>query len=188
MPPTTALAPATLDDLMRYDGKAELINGRIVPDMSNGALHARISKRILTSLDPHAEGLGVGEAFGDSLAYGFDDQLPSGRQSISPDASYYAGPLPPGLESYIPDAPTFAAEVRSPSDYGPKMDREYEDKRKDYFFAGTLVVWDVDPRAKTVTKYAAADPLTPVVFAAGQQADAEPAVPGWSLAVDGLFA
>ena len=46
----------------------------------------------------------------------------------------------------------------------------------------------VDPVAGVVTKYAAADPLTPVAFAAGSVADAEPAVPGWTLAVDALFA
>ena len=188
MSTTTTVAPATLDDLMRFDGKAELINGRIVRDMSNGAVHARISKRIVKMLDPHVESLGTGEVFPDALAYAFDDKLPSGRQSISPDASYYAEPLSPNHEGFIRGTPTFAVEVRSPSDYGPKMDAEYEAKRKDYFFAGTLVVWDVDPRAKTVAKYAAADPLTPVVFAAGQAADAEPAVPGWTLAIDALFA
>jgi Uma2 family endonuclease len=68
------------------------------------------------------------------------------------------------------------------------MDREYEDKRKDYFFAGTQVVWDVDPKAETVTVYRLADPLTPVVFRRGDTADAEPAVPGWRLKVDDIFA
>ena len=185
---TTTVMPATLDDLMKVEGKAELVNGRIVKEMPNGALHARISKRIVKVLDSHVEILGVGEVFADALAYAFDDKLPSGRQSISPDASYYAEPLSPDHEGFIRGSPTFAVEVRSPSDYGPKTNAEYEAKRKDYFFAGTLVVWDVDPRAKTVTKYLATDPLTAVVFAAGQAADAEPAVPGWTLAIDALFA
>jgi len=188
MSTTTTVAPATLDDLMRYNGKAELIDGKIVAEMPSGFLHARASARILSRLMAHITRGGVGEAFGDALGYAFDSKLPSGRQSISPDVSSYSGPSPSNLEGFIYGAPDFAVEVRSASDYGPKMNAEYEAKRKDYFFAGTLVVWDVDPRAKTVTKYAAADPVTPVVFAAGQVADAEPAVPGWTLAIDTLFA
>ena len=188
MSTTTNVAPATLDDLMRYDGKAELIDGKIVPEMPSGVLHARISTRILRHLGTHVVGLSVGEAFGDALGYAFDSRLPSGRQSISPDVSYYSVPLPDDQEGFVQGAPTLAVEVRSEHDYGPKMNAEYEAKRKDYFYAGTLVVWDVDPRAKTVTKYAAGDPLTPVEFAAGSVADAEPAVPGWTLAIDALFA
>ena len=188
MSTTTTVAPATLDDLMRHDGKAELIDGKIVPIMPRGLLHARAGRRILRSLCDLATACGRGEAFGDSLGYAQDSKLPSGRQSISPDVSYYVDTMPTNEEGFIHGTPSFAVEVRSEHDYGPKMNAEYEAKRKDYFFAGTLVVWDVDPRAKTVTKYAAADPLTAVVFAAGQAADAEPAVPGWTLAVDALFA
>jgi len=188
MSTTTTVAPATLDDLMRHDGKAELIDGKIVPEMPSGKHHARAVRRIVRSLCDHATVTGVGEAFGDNLGYTFESRLPSGRQSISPDASLYIDESSADDEGFIRGTPAYAVEVRSTDDYGPKMNAEYEAKRKDYFFAGTLVVWDVDPRAKTVTKYAAADPLTPAVFAAGQLADAEPAVPGWTLAVDALFA
>ena len=84
--------------------------------------------------------------------------------------------------------PNFAVEVRSETDYGPAKDREYADKRRDYIFAGTLAVWDVDPLAQTVTLYRAADPDTAVIFRPGDTADAEPAVPGWWMVVADLFA
>jgi Uma2 family endonuclease len=190
MTPATT-PPATLDDLAKVEGKAELINGRIVHLMSSGVLPARVARRILRSLDDYAASSGVGEAFGDNLAYAFRPPLPAlptGRRSLSPDASYYSGPLPPNLFKFVDGPPTFAVEVRSEHDYGPAMDREYEDKRKDYFFAGTQVVWDVDPKAETITVYRISDPLTPVVFRRGDTADAEPAVPGWRLKVDDLFA
>lgn len=179
---------ATFDDLMRTPGKAELINGRIVRYMPTGLLPNRVAKRILRRLDDHVEASGVGEAFTDNMGYAIDPPLPSGRQSFSPDVSFYHGPAPANLMQFIDGPPTFAVEVRSENDYGPAMDREYEDKRKDYFFAGTQVVWDVDPKAETVTKYEAADPLTPVVFGRGEEADAEPALPGWRLKVDDIFA
>ena len=46
--------------------------------------------------------------------------------------------------------PAFAAEVRSENDSGLAAESEMADKRSDYFAAGTLVVWDVDPVAQTV--------------------------------------
>jgi Uma2 family endonuclease len=82
----------------------------------------------------------------------------------------------------------FAVEVRSEEDDGPNAERRLAAKRADYFAAGTLVVWDVDVlRAGFVRAYRATDPLTPTVYRRGECAEAEPAVPGWSMAVDDLF-
>ncbi len=61
-------------------------------------------------------------------------------------------------------------------------------KRADYFEAGTAVVWDVDPVARRILRYRADAPDPPEVFVPGQQADAEPAVPGWRIDVDRIFA
>ena len=62
------------------------------------------------------------------------------------------------------------------------------EKRADYFSAGTLVVWDVDPlRDRVVRVYRASDPAVPTIYGRGELADAEPAVPGWSMTVSDLF-
>ena len=84
--------------------------------------------------------------------------------------------------------PDLAVEVRSENDYGPAAEAEMAAKRADYFQAGTLVVWDVDPEAETVAVYRADAPTTPTIFRRGEVADAEPAVPGWRMAVDEMFA
>jgi Uma2 family endonuclease len=179
---------ATLDDLMNFGEKAELINGRIVPIMPSGFLPGRVARRITRALEDHVAAGGKGEPIADNVGYAFDTPLLSGRQSLSPDSSFYTGPLPTNPMKFIKGHPDFAVEVRSENDYGPKPDQEYADKRRDYFFAGTSVVWDVDPVNETVTVYTSADPLSPTVFRRGDTADAEPAVPGWRLAVDALFA
>jgi Uma2 family endonuclease len=179
--------PATFDDLMRADGKAELIGGRVIELMATGRAPNRVAKRVILALDPFVEAGYMGEAFTDNLGYAIDPPLLSGRQSFSPDVSFYSVPRT-NDSSFIFDAPTFAVEVRSEHDYGPAKEQEYADKRADYFEAGTAVVWDVDPVGKTVTKYAAADPTTAVVFRPGDLVDAEPAVPGWRLDVSALFA
>ena len=89
---------------------------------------------------------------------------------------------------FLNGAPMFAVEVRSKTDYGPAAERAMKDKRADYFACGTQVVWDVDLLSEDVIKsYKASEPENPVIFRRGEIADAEPAVPGWRMAVDVLF-
>ena len=185
---TVQLARATLDDLYKEKGKAELIGGRIVRFMAHGRNPSKVSFRIAQSLDAHAIQTRRGEAHPDGLGYAVPE-LASGRESFETDASYYDGPLPVNAMRFIEGPPNFAAEVRSENDYSPVAEVEMADKRVDYFAAGTLVVWDVDPQARTVAVYRKGDALQPAtVFGPGDVADAEPAVPGWRLGVDALFA
>jgi Uma2 family endonuclease len=184
---TTATQRATLDDLYRYPGKAELINGRIVPLMATGRRPNRIASRIFRSLDDYAQAQGVGEAYTDNMGFAVP-KLPSGREAFNPDASYYNGPFPADDMQFIEGSPTFAVEVRSESDYGDAAELEMAAKRADYFAAGTLVVWDVDPVGDTIACYRATNPTQSIVFRPGSVADAEPAVPGWRIDVDKVFA
>jgi Uma2 family endonuclease len=178
---------ATLDDLYRVDGKAELIDGRIVHLMPTGRRPSRVASRIFRSLDDHAEATGLGEAYSDNTGFAVP-RLSSGRQSFAPDASYFLGPFPANEMRFLEGAPTLAVEVRSENDYGDAAEAELASKRADYFEAGTLVVWDVDPLSECVRKYRPDAPDRPEVFARGQEADAEPAVAGWRMAVDPIFA
>jgi Uma2 family endonuclease len=177
---------ATLDDLARVDGKAELIAGRIVEFTPTGFRPGRIGGRIYRGLDDHAETTGQGVALPDGVGFAVPE-LASGRQSFAPDASFYVGPLPSNAMRFIEGPPTFAVEVRSENDYGDAAELEMLSKRADYFEAGTLVVWDVDPRAETIRGYRADNPTNPTHFTQGQSADAEPAVPGWRIDVNRIF-
>ena len=182
-----ATVRATLDNLYRVEGKAELINGRIVRHMASGDRPSEVALEIAVSLRNYARKRRRGKAYADGIGYAIPE-LPSGRESFQPDASYYAGPLPANRMRFIEGTPTFAVEVRSENDYGPAAEEELADMRADYFAAGTLVVWDLDPVAELVHVYRASSPLTPVTFRRGQTADAEPAVPGWRMPVDEVFA
>ena len=84
---------ATLEDLYRVDGKAELINGRIVTFMASGDLPSAVAGEIFASLRTYAKASGRGAAYPDGVGYAVPE-LPSGRESFSPDASYYDGPRP----------------------------------------------------------------------------------------------
>jgi Uma2 family endonuclease len=124
-----------------------------------------------------------GRAYADNA--GFKVNL-SHRKSFSPDAAFYIG-KPTGLK-FLEGAPAFAVEVQSEGDYGPKAERSIARKMKDYFAAGTLVVWDVDLMGDDAIKvYRASDAQTPTIYRRGEVAEAEPAVPGWNMPVDELF-
>ena len=181
-----AVARATLDDLMRYDGNAELIGGRIVTYMATGHRPNIVAGRIFRRLADYTDAIGRGFAYTDNVGFAVPE-LSTGRESFSPDAAYYTGPQPADRMRFVPGPPDFAVEVRSESDYGPAADADIAAKRAEYFEAGTLVVWDVDPIAGVVRRYRA-DSEVATTFRAGSEADAEPAVPGWRVAIDWLMA
>jgi Uma2 family endonuclease len=178
---------ATIDDLYQAEGKAELVAGKLVYLMPTGRRPNRVAFRICQSLDAYARQSGRGECYTDNIGF-VVPELSSGRQSFSPDASYFFGPFSQSDMRFLEGPPAFAVEVRSENDYGDAAESEMASKRADYFEAGTPVVWDVDTIAECVHIYHAAHPEQPTTRRRGETADAEPALPGWSIPVDDLFA
>jgi len=146
----------------------------------------RAAFRIASAMQSHVDRTGAGIVNPDGLDYAVEE-LASGRESFRPDASYYDGPLSSNPDDAITGPPTLAVEVRSKEDYGKTAERDMAAKRADYFEAGTLVVWDVNPQDRTIAVYRRTDPEHPTVFRAGESADAEPAMPGFRLAVAEVF-
>ncbi|MBC7922780.1 MAG: Uma2 family endonuclease [Ferruginibacter sp.] len=180
----TAKNQATIEDLSRIpdNGKAEIVNGKIKSTSPTGDMPGRAGGAIYVSLRGIERQAG-GRAYPDNV--GFRVNLPN-RKSFSPDAAFYVGKSS-GMK-FPEGAPVFAAEIRGENDYGSDAETGIEAKRKGYFAAGTLVVWDVDLLSEAVVKvYRAADPGTPTVYRRGEMAEAEPAVPGWQMRVDKLF-
>ncbi|HEV2972574.1 MAG TPA: Uma2 family endonuclease [Pirellulales bacterium] len=179
MNPKTA---ATVDDLYLVPGKAELVGGEIVMMSPTGGIPAEVALRIGASLLRYTERTKTGHAVGDNA--GFVVDLPD-RKSFSPDAAYFVGH---SSMKFIDGAPAFAVEVRSEGDYGPAAEEEMAGKRADYFTAGTQVVWDVDLQSPDAVRvYRSGDPDHPTIYRRGQLAEAEPAVPEWTMPVDDLF-
>jgi Uma2 family endonuclease len=174
---------ASIEDLYKVDGKAELVNGEIVLMPPTGDEPASAALAIAASLRGYAHRTGRGRAYADGV--GFRVHL-SHRESFSPDAAYHVGPRT-GMR-FLEGAPLFAVEVRSEGDYGPAAEQAMAQKRADYFACGTLVVWDVDLLGEDVVRvYRVSDPDRATVYRRGDIAEAEPAVPGWWMPVDDLF-
>lgn len=177
---------ATIEDLYKVpdNRKAEIVEGEIVLMSPTGSKPGRAGLNIASSLKEHEKRGNAGYAFGDNVGFAVD--LPD-RDSFSPDAAWYIGDI--DSMDFLEGAPAFAAEVRSKNDYGRKAEDAIAKKIRDYFASGTLVVWDVDLLGEDVVKvYRADDPTNPVIYRRGEVAEAEPAVKGWKMPVDELFA
>jgi len=175
---------ATVEDLYRVPehGKAELVHGELRLMSPTGGLPGYAAAEVFVSLREYARRTRRGVALPDNV--GFLVKLPH-RKSFSPDAAYYTGEL---RMKFLEGAPVFAVEVRSEEDYGPAAEREMASKRADYFAAGTQVVWDVDLESDEVVRVYRADRSgQPTIYRRGEKAEAEPAVPGWTMAVEDLF-
>ena len=174
---------ATIEDLYKVEGKAELVNGEIILMSPTGLLPSYAVGEIFSSLRAYSKRQKFGLAVTDNMAFLVNL---SHRKSFSPDAAFYTGPNT-GMK-FGEGAPVFAVEVRSEGDYGPRAEREMAKKRADYFAAGTLVVWDVDLLSDDVVRvYRSSQPGRATIYRKSQIADAEPAVPGWTMPVDDLF-
>jgi Uma2 family endonuclease len=176
---------ATIEDLYQVPnhGKAEIVNGELITMSPTGFLPGRASGEIYASLRHYERQTRRGYAIPDNV--GFVVNLPN-RISFSPDAAFYTGVVT-GMK-FLEGAPAFAAEVRSENDYGDQAEKDIAAKRADYFAAGTLVVWDVDLlHDEVVAVYRVTQPTIPTIYCRGDYAEAEPAVPGWTMLVDDLF-
>ena len=183
MPTKTIKKRATIEDLYRVDGKAEIVHRELVLRSPTGDMPSRAAFNIALSLRDYERRTTLGRAYTDNV--GFIVNLPN-RKSFSPDAAFYTGKRA-GMK-FLEGAPIFAVEVRSEGDYGPAAEKKMAAKRRDYFAAGALVMWDVDLLGDEVVKaYRASDPDHPALYRRGDIAEAEPALPGWSMPVDDLF-
>jgi Uma2 family endonuclease len=142
---------ATLEELTqklsRTQEKAEIVNGEVVKLMATGDEPSSAAFNIALSLKQYQRATGRGRAYTDNIGYLVN--LPH-RKSFSPAASFYAGPRS-GMK-FLPGAPLFAVEVRSENAYGDQAEKDIEQKRREYFAAGTEVVWDVDLLGAEVVK------------------------------------
>src|SRR3954447_17592207 len=136
---------ATVEDLEHsdYEGQVELIDGKMVELPLHVEGVSDVVGNVAYSLKQYEKRnpAGVGRARTSTIAYIVD--LPH-RKSFSPDVSYSVT-RPKNRMDFIPGAPIFAAEVRAPDELTAEADAAFARKRADYFAAGTLVVWDIDP-------------------------------------------
>lgn len=149
---------ATEADLLTADAEdgptCELVDGTLV-DKPMGTPESRLAFELGVSIGIYLRSNDVG------CATVGDGGLKLGILLVrKPDVAVIrwdripGGKMPKG--AYPPVAPTIAVEVLSPSNTPKEMRR----KRKEYFAAGTVEVWEVDVKRKTVRIYTDAENYT----------------------------
>lgn len=159
----------------------ELIDGVLV-EKAMGFRESRLAAILIRMLDLFvtAHNLGLVTAPDGTV------RLWAGRVRI-PDVAFFSWGRLPGRR--LPDepiptlAPDLAVEILSRSNTAAEMLR----KRQDYFAAGVLLVWEIDPEARTVHVYTAPEPPMAVLTAA-DTLDGGAVLPGFSLPLNELFA
>lgn len=176
----------TVEEYLDYDypvwvQKAELVRGELRLMPTPEIVHAAVTADLVFLLMSHARQHGLGQVFGDNLAYELTE-LP--RTVRLPDASFVRADRVPsaGLSGRLfRFSPDLAVEVLSPTERGARM----AEKLYDYAAAGTPAVWVVDPDERTVTVIAADAPVR--VLLEGDSLEGGRAMPGFSCAVKEIF-
>jgi Uma2 family endonuclease len=84
-------------------------------------------------------------------------------------------------DGFWPGPPDLAVEIRSPGDHLPKIGA----KVRDYLARGVLLVWVVDPKAKTVTVHHGESQA--VTLGMDDEIDTSDVVPGFTCTVRRFF-
>jgi Uma2 family endonuclease len=174
----------TADELLRLpdDGvRYELVRGELRTMAPPGWGHGRFASRVDRSLAPYVEANGLGDVFiGDA---GF--LLTTAPDTVrGPDVAFVRQDRLAGLDElrgYFPGAPDLAVEIVSAND----LYTEVDEKVAEWLEYGTVVVFVVNPRRRTVAVHRLGQPVT--ILGLGDVLSAEDVVPGWSLAVQKVF-
>jgi Uma2 family endonuclease len=172
---------ATVEDLLREGNElCELVDGTLV-EKPVGLEESFLAGWLLTLINQFVVPRNLGAVTGEAGLM----ELPSGPVR-GPDVAFTswgrmanrrrpADPIP-AL------APDLAVEVLSRSNTLGEMAR----KRGEYFRAGVRLVWEIDPRARTVRVYTAVDQFRDLT--AADALDGGAVLPGFTLPLAQLFA
>jgi Uma2 family endonuclease len=162
----------------------EVVEGVLVRMAGSGNRATRLAASILIQLGSYANASRLGVVTGADGVYKF----PGAETGLIPDVGYYDAARLSQIEDEdlpIPFPPDLAIEVASPSQFY----FEIAAKARLYLRAGTRLVWVVWPHSGHVDVWRP-DVLTgpSSVLATGGTLDGEDVIPGFSYALDDLFA
>jgi Uma2 family endonuclease len=170
-----------VEDLLRDENNGcELIDGTLV-EKAMGLRESLLAAYLSALLGPTVRGQNLGILSGPDGTY----ELISGLVRL-PDLAFVSWDRLPGRrlpEEPVPNVvPDLAVEILSASNTFGEMAR----KRGDYFKAGVRLVWEIDPRARTVRVYTSETAYTDLT--ANDTLNGAPVLPGFTLPLTQLFA
>jgi Uma2 family endonuclease len=175
---------ATEADVLRVAAQAgkrvcELVDGTLV-EKGMGYRESLLAVYLLSLLHAHCRRNNLGLVSGEQGTL----RLWEGLVRI-PDVAFVSWDHVPGRrvpDEPIPDlTPDLVVEVLSESNTRQEMDR----KRGEYFRAGARLLWEVDPRVRTVAVYTSPD--NPTVLRGDDVVNGGAVLPGFALPLPDLF-
>jgi len=141
----------TAEQLLKHShafDPCELVRGELVLMTPAGAFHGHIEGVLLARVQTHVEANRLGKVFSGDTGFVLETSPDTVR---SPDIAFVcvARVPPEPVEGFFPVPPDLAIEIRSSDD----RNAEVLAKISHYLATGVHVVWDVNPKARTVTIY-----------------------------------
>lgn len=179
-PPGTATES---DLLARLDGNekqlCELVDGVLV-EKPTGLYESVVTTWIVRMMTPYFDQHDPG------ILSGADGPLRLAKGLVRlPDVCFVSWKKIPDRRNWMKSIsdliPELAIEVLSPGNTRKEMER----KLREYFAAGTTLVWYIDPRKRSAIAYTS--PMQSVPHGEDQPLDASPVLPGFSLSLKELF-
>jgi Uma2 family endonuclease len=167
--------------LLRPDlNPCELVNGRVVPTMPTGDEHADVELELGARLRSYGKESKRGRAIGGEVGIYIRRDPDTVRAA---DIAFISRErdVKPRMKGYLEIVPELVVEVLSPEDRIGKV----REKLRDYFSAGVLVVWVVDPGLRRVLVYRSPTDMT--VLDERQVLTDEEILPGFSVLISDLF-
>jgi len=176
------MAITTAEQLLRATeiGRCELIRGEFHKLIPPSFEHGRVVINLTVPIGQHVKAHGLGTVVAAETGFMLSREPDTVR---APDIAFLRSTRPVGpRRGYYPGAPDLAVEVLSP-DARPGYVRE---KIAEWLEAGTLAVWVVDPRTRTVTVHEPG--ARPTVLGDTDMVRGGALLPGFELAVADGFA
>jgi Uma2 family endonuclease len=181
---STVAEPITADELLKMPRggmRRELIRGELSTMSPAGSEHGVLTMRLSSLVEQYVTTRNLGLVFTAETGFLLERNPDTVR---APDITFVRQERIPASgipQHYWPGAPDLAVEVVSPND----TVREVDDKVAGWLQAGSLSVWVVSPRWKTVTVYVAGGTIT--TFSVGDMLDGGDALPGFQCPVSEIF-
>jgi Uma2 family endonuclease len=176
------MAITTAEQLLKAGdlGRCELIRGKLRRMIPAGGEHGRIAGKLTCAVGNHVMSRQLGTFYAAETGFILSRDPDTVR---APDVAFTrAERAAPAVRGFVPAAPDLAVEVLSPDDRPGYV----RDKVAEWIEAGTLAVWVVDPRGRTVTVH---EPQkTPLVLGETDSLPGGDVLPGFALAVRDIFA